>query len=200
LEKFHRPIYVCGLNLGKWFTGTAKIESSRVKEMDWWQNLCLLDTVVDIQFVPVQHWSKRHAYGDERKSLWGGFSVSVKGFKFFFNGDTGFTSELYEEIGQRCGPFDLCAIPIGAYEPRSVMTMQHVDPEQAFMIHRLLKSTVSFGIHYATFILTDEPIDEPKARIEKLSKENPDVPPFLAIEHGASISFDAGKCYSVGWC
>lgn len=197
LEKYHRPIYVCGLKLGKWFTDTAGINRERVIELDWWESVTVLDNV-NVQFVPVQHWSKRHAYGDERKSLWGGFSVCINEFKFFFNGDTGFNSELYEEIGRRCGPFDLCAIPIGAYEPRSVMTMQHVDPEEAFMIHQLLKSTLSFGIHYATFILTDEPIEEPKIRIEKISKINSDVPPFLAIDHGSSITFDAAKCFKIG--
>lgn len=197
MEKYHQPVYICGSKLGKWFTDTAKIELRRVIELDWWEKVDLFEGSLSIQFLPVQHWSKRHAYGDERKSLWGGFAVMTKQFKFFFNGDTGFSSELYEEIGKRCGPFDLCAIPIGAYEPRSVMAMQHVDPQEAYLIHRLLGSSVSFGIHHATFILTDEAVEEPKIRIEKISHDNLDSPPFLAIDHGASIVFDSSKCFRV---
>lgn len=197
LEQYHRPIYVCGLNLGAWFRKTAGIESERVIELDWWGEINLLDDSVTIQFVPVQHWSKRYAFGDERRSLWGGFAISCNNFKFFFNGDTGFTHELYEEIGKRCGPFDLCAIPIGAYEPRYIMKVQHVDPEEAYQIHRLLNSNISFGIHYSTFILTDEPLDEPKERIEKLVKDHPDVPPFVTFRPGSSILFNQSKTYKI---
>ncbi len=193
LETYHKPIYICGLKLGEWFRDTAGVQAERVKELDWWQSVSLFKDTISFQFVPVQHWSKRRPWGDERKTLWGGFAVATDKFKFFFNGDTGFHSELYEEIAKRCGPFDLAAIPIGAYEPRFIMKMQHVNAEEGYDIHRILKSSLSFGIHHSTFVLTDEPIDEPKKKIEALTKENPNVPPFWAIEHGASIVFDSNK-------
>ena len=150
----------------------------------------LLGGRLKLQFVPVQHWSKRRAFGDERRTLWGAFSVEVDGFKFFFNGDTGYSEELYQEIATRCGPFDLAAIPIGAYEPRNIMQVQHINPEEAFLIHRHLQSKCSIGIHHATFVLTDEPVREPAERIKQISDSNPEVPPFLAIKHGSSITYD----------
>ena len=190
LEKLHKPVFACGLELGSWFVDVLCAPKDRVVEMDWWERRELLDGQVKLQFLPVQHWSKRQAFGDERRTLWGGFAVEIDGFKFFFNGDTGYSPVLYEELGRRCGPFHVCAIPIGAYNPRSIMKTQHIDPDEAFLIHKHLKSHCAFGIHHATFILTDEPVREPAERITKLCQANPDSPPFYAIKHGSTITFN----------
>ena len=69
----------------------------------------------------------------------------------FFNGDTGYSEELYEEIGKRCGPFDIAAIPIGAYQPREVMQTQHVDPDEAFLIHQRLNR--NYHLEFITLLL-----------------------------------------------
>lgn len=187
LESNFQPIFVCGLELGSWFTQQAGIPSGRVHELDWWQSSSFFGDKCLIQFVPVQHWSKRWIYNDDNRTLWGGFSVSIDGKKFFFNGDTGYNQEIYKEIGMRCGPFDLAAIPIGAYQPRNIMRTQHVDPDEAFLIHQDIRSKRSFGIHHATFILTDEPVKEPAERINKLTFENPQISPFTAINYGANL-------------
>ena len=39
--------------------------------------------------------------------------------RFFFAGDTAMCP-AFKQIGHKYGPFDLAAIPIGAYEPRLV--------------------------------------------------------------------------------
>lgn len=52
------------------------------------------------------------------QSLWSSWAVLGPSFRFFFAGDTGYCSS-FQEIGRRFGPFDLAAIPIGAYHPRS---------------------------------------------------------------------------------
>ncbi len=193
LEELHQPVFACGLELGSWFSDNLLTEQQRILEFDWWEEKVLFDGRLKLQFVPVQHWSKRRALGDERRTLWGGFCVQVDGFKFFFNGDTGYSKELYEEIGMRAGPFDICAIPIGAYNPRSIMKIQHVDPEDAYLIHQHLNSKISLGIHHATFILTDEPVHEPAERIMVLSNSNPQLSPFVAIKHGESIIYDISR-------
>lgn len=188
LEKRFKPIYACGLELGAWFIDEVRVPADRVIEFDWWQTKGFFEDKCQVQFVPVQHWSKRKVLNDDCRSLWGGFSVTVDGLKFFFNGDTGYSAELYKEIGERCGPFNLAAIPIGAYQPREIMKTQHIDPNEAFLIHQKIKSKRSFGIHHGTFILTDEPVKEPSERINKLSADNPHIPAFTAINHGSSLT------------
>ncbi len=94
IERLFKPVFICGLGLGDWFLSIAQIpDKTRVLELDWWQETILPkpQMKLKVQFVPVQHWSKRNAWGDEFKSLWGGFAVTsvASGVKFFFNGDTG---------------------------------------------------------------------------------------------------------------
>ena len=52
--------------------------------------------------------------------LWGGFCVIGRRRRFYFPGDTGYVGVMFKQIGQKYGPFDLAALPIGAYEPRCV--------------------------------------------------------------------------------
>jgi len=82
----------------------------------------------------LQHWSNRGT--DRRTSLWGGYAVFTKQARFYFAGDTGYCP-VFGQIGDKYGPFDLAAIPVGAYEPRSFMIAQHCDPEEAVQIHKV---------------------------------------------------------------
>jgi L-ascorbate metabolism protein UlaG (beta-lactamase superfamily) len=152
--------------------------------MDWWDSRNEMG--VEINMVPVQHWSKRKLLS-KNKSLWGGWVIRSKNFNFLFVGDTGFTPHFLE-IGRRLGPFDLAAIPIGAYEPRWFMRSHHMNPEEAVEAHLNLRSQKSVAIHWGTFALTDEPLDEPPIRLKKAVKEK-EMPPetFLILKHGESI-------------
>jgi L-ascorbate metabolism protein UlaG (beta-lactamase superfamily) len=85
-------------------------------------------------------------------------------FRFFFAGDTGYSAD-FKDIGERFGSFDLAAIPIGAYEPRWFMRIMHVNPEEAVKIHQDIRARHSVAMHWGTFILTDEPLDEPPHRL-----------------------------------
>jgi L-ascorbate metabolism protein UlaG (beta-lactamase superfamily) len=81
----------------------------------------------------------------------------------FFAGDTGLHPE-FAAIAARHGPFDLALMPIGAYEPRWFMRYVHMNPEEAVEACRALGAPPMMPIHWGTFKLTDEAMDEPPVR------------------------------------
>ncbi|XP_054162752.1 N-acyl-phosphatidylethanolamine-hydrolyzing phospholipase D-like isoform X2 [Oppia nitens] len=173
------------LGLSQWMRDEG-VEN--VVEMDWWQTSCII-TKPDIKFVftPAQHWTRR-GVNDERKTLWGGWSVIGPKHKFYFAGDTGYCP-AFEQIGKKYGPFDIAAIPIGAYEPRWFMQPQHVDPEEAVKIHQDVKSKLSIGIHWGTFALAHEYYLEPPMKLKTALKDNNlDNNEFITISHGETKS------------
>jgi L-ascorbate metabolism protein UlaG (beta-lactamase superfamily) len=107
---------------------------------------------------------------------------------FYFSGDTGYSKD-FEEIGKRLGPFDFSAIAVGAYEPRWFMKAQHINPDEAVQIHKNVRSSKSMGIHWGTFELTDEPLDQPIGDL-KLALEKHSVQPsdFELLGHGDTIN------------
>jgi N-acyl-phosphatidylethanolamine-hydrolysing phospholipase D len=116
-------------------------------------------------FTPVQHWSKRGLF-DRNKSLWGGWFMQTDNLTLYHAGDTGYSSD-FKTTYERLGAPDYSFIPIGAYDPRWFMKDSHVNPEEAVQIALDLKTTYSFGMHWGTFTLTDEPVLEPPVRLEK---------------------------------
>jgi L-ascorbate metabolism protein UlaG (beta-lactamase superfamily) len=169
------------LGLKSWF---EDLGIERVTELDWWDRHEEGD--LRVTAVPVQHWSKR-GLSPRNKTLWAGWVIQANGFRFFFAGDTGYAPH-FKEIGRKLGPFDLSAVPIGAYEPRWFMRNYHVNPEEALQIHMDVRSKKSVAIHWGTFMLTDEPLDEPPRRLQEARRENgrPEEE-FLVLKHGEMI-------------
>jgi len=140
--------------------------------------------------VPMQHWSKRTPFS-RNGTLWAGWVVEVEGFRFLFVGDSGYGPH-FREIGDRLGPFDLSAIPIGAYEPRWFMKDHHMNPEESVMVHRDVRSRKSVAMHWGTFVLTDEPLDEPPVRLAAALKDAAIAESdFLVLQHGETVLLDS---------
>ena len=133
---------------------------THVQELDWGQTATYKG--VTIHCLPSQHWSKR-SLTDDRKALWSSWAVTGDERRFYFAGDTGYFTG-FEEIGQKLGPFDLAAVPIGAYEPRAMMRQSHMNPEEAVRAAQDLRAKTALGIHFGTFDLSDEPLAEPPQR------------------------------------
>ena len=133
---------------------------AEVTELDWWNETRIGD--VTVHCVPARHFSGRSLF-DRNRRLWAGFVVVGPTRRFYHAGDTA-RFDGFAEIGRRLGPIDLAAVPIGAYLPRSMMAPVHVTPEEA------VEAAVSAGarriaaMHWGTFDLADEPIDEPPRR------------------------------------
>ena len=100
---------------------------------------------------------------DRNRRLWAGWVVEGATRRFYHAGDTGYFGG-FTEIGGRLGPFDLAAIPVGAYRPSARMRPVHLDPEEAVQAALDLKASRAVAMHFGTFDLTDEPLDEPPAR------------------------------------
>lgn len=102
--------------------------------------------------MPVCHWSKRKLW-EKNTRLWGGFVIKTpKGQKIFYSGDTAYC-EIFKEVGDLFGPFDLAILPIGAYEPKEIMESSHNNPEEAVQMHLELRSKKTVGVHWGTFPL-----------------------------------------------
>ena len=146
-----------------------------VYEMQWWGAFNLSNTT--FHFTPVQHWSKRGLF-DRNKSLWGGWFIQSNDLALYHAGDTGYSSD-FKTTYERLGAPDYSFIPIGAYDPRWFMKDSHVNPEEAVQIALDLKTPHSFGMHWGTFTLTDEPVLEPPARLKEALKEQNLAPDFF---------------------
>jgi len=162
--------------------------AATVTELDWWQEHTLGH--VRIAATPAQHFSAR-GFGDRGDTLWCGFALtSTAGRRVYFAGDTGFHPE-FGAIGERYGPFDIALLPIGAYEPRWFMRYLHMNPEEAVAAFRALNARAMVPIHWGTFKLTDEAMDEPPARARR-AWERADLPPqgYRQLAHGETLVLD----------
>ena len=160
-----------------------KIEN--VYEYEWWEGY--LSDELKITFTPVQHWSKRGLF-DRNKSLWGGWFFEFNDFSIFHAGDTGY-SEDFKSTRMKLGSPKYAFIPIGAYDPEWFMAESHVNPEDAVQIMLDLGAESSFGMHWATFKLTDEDTLEPRERLDAEVK-NKKINSFIAPIPGSIINLD----------
>ena len=156
----------------------------RVEELDWWHEGRA--ATVPITLTPAQHFSARGPF-DRNRALWGGFTLVIGGARIFFAGDTGY-APFFRDIRQRLGPIDLALLPIGAYEPRWFMKDVHMNPAEAVQAHLDLEASESVSMHFGTFQLTTEGIDEPVRALEAACHDR-NIPPsrFRTLDFGESL-------------
>ncbi|MGZ6126012.1 MAG: MBL fold metallo-hydrolase, partial [Myxococcales bacterium] len=143
-------------------TGMGKGLPLATRELGWWEEERIGDHL-RVAFVPSQHWSRRGIF-DVNRTLWGGFVIAGSRTRLYHSGDTAYF-EGFAEIGARFGPLDAALLPIGAYDPAWFMERQHLNPEQAVQAFVDLGARNFVAMHWGTFKLTDEPLDEPPLRL-----------------------------------
>lgn len=156
LKPIGAPV-VTGLAMARHFTSTTL----SVTELDWWESTQVGG--LRITFVPSQHWSRR-GVADGNESLWGGFIIEGSSARLYHSGDTAYF-DGFTEIGRRFPAIDAAMLPIGAYDPAWFMEKQHMNPEQATQSFVDLGARKFLAMHWGTFKLTDEPLQEPPERL-----------------------------------
>ncbi|KAI8057554.1 beta-lactamase superfamily domain-containing protein [Gilbertella persicaria] len=155
------------LGLREWF---VKRGIDNVIELDWFQELHHKGRPdILIACVPAMH-SSGHAF-EKDESLWCSFVIKSKSDRLFFCGDTGYVPELFDAIRDLYAPFTLAALPIGTFEPRRLLKSNHMNPEEAVKAHHHLGSPFTVGIHWGTFMKSNEPYLLPRQQVAHLSKE-----------------------------
>ncbi len=156
--------YFVPMGLKNWF---AELGITQVQELNWWKSTDF--DGLKITFVPAQHFSKRGVF-DANTTAWGGWVVEGKQNSFYFAGDTGYFPG-FAEIGKRFPGIDVAMLPIGAYEPAWFMQPMHVNPEEALQAFADLRAKRFIPIHWGTFKMSDEFMDEPLIRLNKRVEE-----------------------------
>ncbi len=163
LAATHKPLFLVPLGFKAWFAGLG---IDRVTELDWWQAHRV--GAVTLTLTPVQHWCARTPFDTDHR-LWGGWAIAGRERRLFFAGDTGYY-EGFGELGARLGPFDLALVAISAYEPPEIMRMTHTTPEEALRIFTDVRARTFVAMHWGTFDLSDEPLDEPPRRLRAAAR------------------------------
>lgn len=162
---------------------------------------------LSVTSLPMRHWTMRTTNRDE--TLWCGYSVSSQsilqnsnassssnnnnapkdmGNKFLFAGDTAWFDDLVD-LGHKYGPWDLAAIPIGAYEPRRFMRQHHINVTEAIRMKDAIQAKYAVPIHWGTFPLTSEPILEPCEKLLDLMSLRDDADSFTPWLIGETKQF-----------
>ena len=133
--------------------------NARIVEIDWDETAAHGPLTIEAE--PVNHWSARWST-DRNEALWAGMTVHTPGRRIFFNGDSGYAGGWWvDRLMKKHKSVDVSLCPIGAYEPRWFMKAQHVNPDESVQIMKDVGAQQALGVHWGTFVLTDEPLDQP---------------------------------------
>ena len=196
MQRPQPPIFLVPAGVEQWFhqnvTNTVLNGAhANVKGLQWWQEVEVQgqQAMHKIRFLPVQHWSARGLF-DRYETLWGSWAVLSPHFNFWFSGDLGYSADI-RDIHANIGDVDLAAIAIGGYAPRWFMQRAHIDPDEAVQVMQDLHAKQALAIHWGTFALTDEPMDEPPKRLQQALQQQGIAPQrFRVLRHGESMTID----------
>jgi L-ascorbate metabolism protein UlaG (beta-lactamase superfamily) len=131
---------------------------ARVIELEWWESFSQRDWRVTL--TPGKHWGARTLHDHHRG--YGGFVLEHQGRKIYHAGDSAYF-EGFKQIGEQLAP-DVALLPIGAYHPESFRHV-HMGPDEAVAAFQDLRARWLVPMHYGTFKLSFEDMDEPPRRL-----------------------------------
>lgn len=151
-------------------------------EMDWWDNFKF--DGISISHTPSRHWGARVLRDMHRG--YGGYVLKSHKKSIYHAGDTAYF-EGFQEIGERLNP-EVALLPIGAYNPPSFRNV-HTSPEDAVRAFMDMQARWMVPMHYGTFRLSHEPMDEPLRLLEQESKAAGVDDRIIVLEEGATQFF-----------
>jgi L-ascorbate metabolism protein UlaG (beta-lactamase superfamily) len=131
---------------------------SRIVSLEWWQSTKLGS--VDVTLTPAKHWGAR-LFSDTYRGF-GGYVLNDGRHSIYHSGDTAYFPG-FAEIGRRLSP-EIALLPIGAYSPDNFRGV-HTSPEDALQGFLDLRASTMIPMHFGTFRLSAEPVDEPLPRL-----------------------------------
>jgi L-ascorbate metabolism protein UlaG (beta-lactamase superfamily) len=167
-DHFHRPtlrrLRAPKIGIMPWGMGdlAANLGFERIIELQWWESFSHDGWKVTL--TPSQHWGARVLRDSHRG--YGGFLIEYQGRCLYHAGDSAYFSG-FKEIAQANSP-EVAMLPIGAYYPDSFRRV-HMGPDEAIKAFRDLKSKWLVPMHYGTFKLSFEDLDEPLRWLKELA-------------------------------
>ncbi|MDB5687124.1 MAG: hypothetical protein JWR77_1713 [Rhizorhabdus sp.] len=152
---------------------------------DWGQRVHVRPGI-EVVIERVHHWGSRWMK-DRDRALWSGFAVTLPGGNLFFAGDTGPGDGSWQAEAAKDGPYRLALIPIGAFQPREIMSGNHIGPVEAVDAFQKLGAANALAVHWGTFKLSSEGIyDPPRLLHSSLAARGIAPGRFRAIEVGVN--------------
>src|SRR5438093_1157192 len=136
----------------------------RLIELEWWESFSRGNWKVTL--TPCKHWGARLLRDDHRG--YGGFVLEHEGRRIYHAGDSAYF-DGFKQIGTRLHP-EIALLPIGAYYPESFRNV-HMGPDEAVKVFRDLSAQWMVPMHYGTFKLSFEHIDEPPRWLQEIAEQ-----------------------------
>jgi len=164
------------------FDLVSDIGFEEIIELDWWNHY--RHGGLTVTHVPSRHWGARILKDSHRG--YGGYVLRSEKHSLYHAGDTAYFSG-FREIGQRLSPA-VALLPIGAYNPEQFRNV-HASPGDATRAFLDLNSRWMVPMHYGSFRLSHEPIDEPLQLLEKEAKSAGIEDRVVVMEEGVTRFF-----------
>ena len=137
----------------------------RIIELEWWESF--VHGGWKVTLTPSKHWGAR-VLSDHHRG-YGGFVLEHQGRRIYHAGDSAYF-DGFKEIGRRCGP-EIALLPIGAYQPEAFRRV-HMGPDEALRVFGDLRAKWLVPMHYGTFRLSFEDMDEPPRWLRELAQRH----------------------------
>ena len=155
---------------------------ARIVELDWWESFSQRDWKVT--FTPSRHWGARMLRDQHRG--YGGFLLEHQGRKIYHAGDSAYF-DGFKEIGRRLAP-EIALLPIGAYHPESFRRV-HMGPDEAVKAFRDLHARWLVPMHYGTFKLSFEDLNEPPRWLVEIAIKENFMQKVRMLDEGVPVVF-----------